>query len=81
YKGRLAVFIHAMQRKHVLGQIDSKDHNFHGLPLHRDDDELCNPIVALKTRRRSTGTAGWGMPFHSLGHDGPTLRSSLHTAH
>ena len=65
---RLAVFIHAMHRKNVLGEINSNDDNAHDFALsggvdkiekfhHGTLDAVCDNFAAA---------SGRGSPFHSL---------------
>ena len=73
YQHRLALFIDAMDGKHVLGKINSQSDNLHRLPLSRLLDGLQHSHLGTSMPCGFTPAfSGRGSPFHSLGVAGRT---------
>ena len=68
---RVPVLINAVNRKDVLGKIDSHRNNRrHGLPLRNERTHKLLPgSLIVRSGRRSAAGVGRGSPFHSLGTD------------
>jgi hypothetical protein len=64
-----ARFVHPVDRKDVLGEINADEYDGHGLPLPQVVDESSNfpSWHRVADTRNTAGTSGRGSPLYSLG--------------